>query len=754
VSVVGQTLAHYRLVDKLGAGGVGIVWKAHDTKLDREVAVKMLSEQLSADAQRVASILREARTLAALNHPNIVTVHAVEEVDDRLLLVMEFIEGETLAELIPEGGLELGRFFEIAITLADAVSAAHEHGVVHGDLKPANVMIGRDGRIKVLDFGLARSLASAPDVDDTSVPTTSLPSLRNIAGTIPYMSPEQLTREPIDARSDLFSLGTVLYEMATGVRPFGGDSAPAVMASLLRDEPKPLREVRRGLPRQLGRIVRHALDKDPKRRFQTAADLRNELQQLKEELESESSSANVRSLAVLPLDDLSGNPEAAFFADGMTDALINTLGHIGALRVISRTSVMRYRGAAKPLPEIARELGVDAIVEGSVLRAGDRVRITAQLIDANRDRMLWAECYEHAVDDVLSLQSRAARAIAGRIEIELSPQERERLTYSRRVDPAVLEAYLRGRFLWYQRTTSSVREGLSCFERAVTLDPTYAPAHAGMADSYIVDGGRYLGVAPDVAYSRARTAAARALELDEDLAESHTSLAAVMTDYDWDWDGADREYRRAIELNPSYATAHSWFAEHLSRMGRHESAIAEVRLARQLDPVSIFSSMMVAWILYFARRYDEAMEQAQLTLSLDPRYATAHRILGWIHEETGDYEAAIECHRRASELTDRQPNFRGQLGRAFALAGRRADALAIIDELRQLSATTYVSSLDISITHTALGERQPALDWLDRAFEERADHLPYIKVNPRLDPLRSEPRFQSLLDRMGLSNGG
>jgi serine/threonine-protein kinase len=743
-------LSHYRLVAKLGEGGMGVVWKAEDTSLDREVALKFLPGELTADPQWLARLRHEAKIVAALNHPNIVTIHSIDQVEGQLFLAMELVQGVTLDRLIPEGGMSMERFLELAIAIAGAVGAAHEKTVTHRDLKPSNIMVRNDGLVKVLDFGMARPAESAPPGDSGDVTTTTLPSYRAVEGTVPYMSPEQIKGQALDHRSDLFSLGVMFHEMLTGDRPFTGETTAELTASILRDEPRPLTEARPGLSRQLGRIIHHMIQKDPERRFQTARDLGNELEQLREEMKSGSALLDVRSLAVLPLENVSGDPEQAYFADGMTDLLINNLGRIRALTVISRTSVMRYKDNKKPLPETARELGVDAVVEGSVLRAGERVRITAQLIDAARDRLVWAESYEHDLVDVLTLQSRVARTIAEQIEVELTPQEHEHLARAGPIDPAVHEACLKGRHLWYKRTTDSVTQGLRYFEQAVGLDPSYAPAHAGIADSYIVDGGRYLGVAPNVAYSRARAAALRAVELDDNLAEAHTSLAAVMTDYDWDWEGADREYRRAIELNPNYATAHSWYAEHLSRMGRHEEAVAEVRKVPELDPASIFSSMIVAWILYFARRYDEAIERGRQTLELDPNYATAHRILGWAYEETGRYDEAIAAHLRAGELTDQGPNFTAQLGRAYALAGRDDEARKVLGELMKASERTYVSSLDIAIIHTALGEYDRAFDWLARAYEERADHLPYLKVNPRLDPLRQEPRFQDLLQRMGL----
>jgi len=747
----GQQLLHYRLEEKIGEGGMGVVWKAVDTRLDREVALKLLTTDLEADSEKAQQLAREARAVAALNHPNIVTIHAIEEHENRQFLVMELARGVTLDEVLPETGMPLPRLLELAIAMTDAVSAAHNCGVAHRDLKPGNIMVDEENRPKILDFGLAKSLLP-PIINDTSEASTRSQSTGGrFEGTMPYMSPEQVKAEVVDYHSDLFSLGVILYEMATGRRPFTGETSAELIASILRDEPVPVVEIRPELPRQLGRIIRHALEKDPERRFQTALDMRNELEELREEVErGEVPNLLVRSLAVLPLDDLSGDPEQAWFADGMTDALISSLARIGALKVISRSSVMQYKGVRKPLRETANELGVDAVIEGSVLRAGNRVRITAQLIDATRDRLLWGDSYEHDLGDVLALQSRVARAIAERIEIELTPQEHAHLAQTRQINPDVHEACLKGRHFWYKRTTESVTRGLEWFERAVELDASYAPAHAGIADSYIVDGGRYLGVSPEIAYSRARAAAVRAVELDESLAEAHTSLAAVMTDYDWDWEGADREYRRAIELNPSYVTAHSWYAEQLSRMGRHDEAVAEARLARELDPLSLVSSMIVSWILYFARRYDEAARQALRTLELDPAYGTALRILGWTYEELGRYDDAIAAHTKASDLTERQPNFAGQLGRAYALAGNPRAAREVLGELIKLSERSYVSSLDIAIICTALDDKDAALDWLERAYAERADHLPYIKVNPRLDGLRSEPRFRRIMEQMGL----
>jgi serine/threonine protein kinase/tetratricopeptide (TPR) repeat protein len=744
-----DALLHFRLLEELGQGGGGRVWRALDTKLDREVAVKMLPAELAEVPDRLVRFESEARAIAALNHPNIVTIYSVEEVDGVHFIVMELIRGRTLAQLLPEGGMPLEAIFQVVLPLIHAINAAHERGVVHRDLKPSNIMVGENGRVKVLDFGLAKVVEQRAVSLSTDSPTETLTGEKSISGTLPYMSPEQVEGKELDQRSDIFSMGVILYELATGQRPFQGENSARLLATILRDTPKPITVINPRLPRQLERIIRHSVEKEPERRFQTVLDLRNELEALRDELGSwtrpgvttglgeRSRAEDLRMVAVLPLDNLSGDPEQEFFADGMTEALITNLAKIGALKVISRTSVMQYKGVKKPVREIAKELGVGAIVEGSVLRAGERLRITAQLIHAPTDEHLWAESYERGLGDVLALQSDVAQAIAREVQVKLTPQEESRLASAGTVNPDAHEACLRGRFFWHLRTPDSVKKGLECFQRAIALDANFAPAYTGIADSNIVDGGRFLAVQPNVAYSRAREAALKALELDDELAEAHTSYAAVLTDYDWDWIGAEREYRRAIELNPSYVTAHAWYAEHLSRMGRHEEAILEAKLARELDPLSLISNVIVAWILFFARRYDEAIEHCNKTLELDPNYATAHRILGWTYEETGQFAAAIKAHAKAAALSGDSPNFRGQLGRAYALAGRIDEAREILDELKELSTRTPIS-------------KDQALEWLAKAVDERSDHAPYLMVNPRVDPLRSVPRFQKLLDRMGL----
>ena len=499
----GDLLSRFRLVEKIGEGGMGEVWRATDTSLDRDVALKILPAELTQDPERLASFEGEAKAVAALNHPNIVTIHSVEQVDGVHFIAMELVRGKPLSRLIPPSGFHLDQFLELAIPIADAVRAAHEKEVVHRDLKPANVMLGEEERVKVLDFGLAQIRGNEKNLDPTDLPTRTLTTGSEIRGTLPYMSPEQLQDKPLDPRSDVFSLGVMFYEMATGRRPFGGDTAVELIAAILRDYPRPITEFNREKPDELQRIVAHSMQKDRERRMQSAQDLRNRLEALQTELRTSPLSQetirgateqhDLTSVAVLPLENHSSDPTQDFFSDGMTEALITGLAKIEGLKVISRTSVMRYKKTAKPLKEIASELGVGAVIEGSVLRIDDRVRITAQLINARTDEHIWAESYDRQIQDLFALQSEVAQAIACQVRVKLTAQDEQRLGDQRTIDPEAHEAYLKGRHFWYKRTPDDVRKGLTFFEQSARIDPTYAPAWTGIADSYVVDGGDYLG---------------------------------------------------------------------------------------------------------------------------------------------------------------------------------------------------------------------------------------------------------------------
>jgi TolB-like protein/tRNA A-37 threonylcarbamoyl transferase component Bud32/Flp pilus assembly protein TadD len=781
----GQSLSHYRLVEKIGEGGMGVVWKARDTKLGREVALKVLPEGVTSEPERLDRFRQEAKALASLDHANIVTVYSVEETDGIHFLTMGLVRGKTLEQLISEGRIPPEKFFDVAIALAGALAAAHDNGVVHRDLKPANIMVTPEGHSKILDFGLAK-LVSTDDIAETSDMTTHLLTREgSIMGTLPYMSPEQVEGKPVDARSDIFSIGAVFYEMCSGRRPFRGETQAALVSEILRESPPPLSKLRAGLPRPLDRIIRRCLEKKPQDRHQTAHDLYNELKGLQEGRRSAASRkglrlwiataaaallvalvvglglgpgrlqewlgggpASIESLAVLPLDNLMGDTEQEYLVQGMHEALITELSRIGALKVISRTSVTRYRGGDRSIGEIAAELGVDAVIEGSVLRAGNQIRVTVQLIRAATDEHLWAQNYDRELSDILALYSELAEAIAAEIRIVVTPEEKERLARTRPVDPEAYEAYLRGRYHWNKRTKEGFQLATEQFQRSIELDPDYAKAHAGLAGSYVLLG-QYRILTPEDALPRATAAAHRALELDDSLAEAHAVLAQIKL-HAWDLAEAEREFKRAIELNAGYATAHQWYAEYLTSVGRHEEALAEIHRARDLDPHSMLISSLTAKILYDSRDYQAAIKQCRSFLEMNPDFVWCLSDLGRAYLQTGAHVDAIAAFERAVSISDGNPYHAGRLAHAQAVAGNRTEALRILAEMNERAEESYVSALDFAIVYVGLGENDEAFKRLEEAYAERTIGLLYFNTDPIFDPIRSDPRFQDLIKRMGL----
>jgi TolB-like protein/Tfp pilus assembly protein PilF len=790
---------------------MGEVYRAKDSKLGRDVAIKVLPEDVAQDPERLARFEREARSLAALNHPGIVTIYSVEQSGETRFLAMELVEGESLDTAIAPGGFSLARFFEVAVPLADALSAAHERGIVHRDLKPANVMITREGRVKVLDFGLAKLEAPNSGPNATDTPTASRAELTGegaVFGTVAYMSPEQARGGKIDARSDVFSLGVVLYQMLTGQRPFKGNAAADMISSILRDQPSPVTEVRSDLPSHLSRILRRCLEKDPRDRYQTSRDVYNELKDLRAETSLASSSGAltpelvaekaaagtpapwrrrawtagivaillgltlyaarrsgvlhapsrapeagtephaIRSIAVLPLDNYSGDPNQDYFAEGMTDELTADLATISQLRVISRGSVMQFKGKNRPpTPEIARMLNVDALVEGSVHRAGDKVRITAQLIDARADRHLWAKSFERSSRDVLTLQDELASAIAREIHVQLTPAEQSRLARAPRVNPEAYDAYLKGRYFFNRPSDENLTKALALFEEAVKLDPKYAPAFSGLSDAYGWAGYNEGVLTASEARPKAKGAAEKAIELDDTSAEAHASLANFKLWYEYDWAGSEAEFRRAFALNPNYAFAHDQFGIGLALQGRFDEAIAEGKRALELDPLSPQIPLDASVGLAFQGQYQAAKDQVKRAADLDPTYFFAPWQGGCIDIQEGNVRDAIPKFRKAKAMES--PAFvSAWLAYAYGISGDRASAMAELGDLKKRSLRGSVTPFNLALLYLGLGDRARALDYLEKAYAADTQWLGWLKNDRTFDSLRSEPRFTALMKKL------
>jgi TolB-like protein/Tfp pilus assembly protein PilF len=797
--MIGRTLSHYEITAKLGEGGMGEVYRARDRVLGRDVALKILPPELASDPERLRRFEREAKTLATLDHPNIVTIHSVEEEGGVHFLTMGLIEGENLAEMIPTGGLDLETLFEIATALADALAAAHDKGVTHRDLKPTNVMVTDDGRVKILDFGLAKLRTEVAAEEVADLVTETMTQEGRVLGTVPYMSPEQIQGRPVDQRSDIFSLGVVLYEMATGQRPFQGDTSAGLVSSILKDTPSRVDAVRAGLPHHLARVVGHCLEKDRERRYQSSKDVRNELEALAKELETEeilrttlpasppapfrrarrtsailaataavlaiglviglnmkgfrrllapaAHPAQFRSLAVLPFDNLMRDPEQDYFVEGMHDALITGLSKIGALRVISRTSVMHYKGTRKTIPEIAAELDVDVLVEGSVLRADGQVRITAQLIAAEADKHLWAHSYDRELENVLALLSEVAEEIAGEIELTLTPQEKDRVAGVQQVEPAAQEAYFRGRFYFTQASGNGLRKSLELYEQALRIEPDYALAHAGLATSYLLLGA--FGHEPlGVMAPKARAAAQRALALDSDSDAAHTALGWVQFYFDWDWETAAQSFARALEINPNQVYANHGYGDYLTVIGQPTEALVFVKRGRSSDPVSPLANTPVVAHLLLAHRYDEAVAECRRLMARDPEYFGLRSWFAdalWHH---GDREASVAEQRKEWETN--HTGLVEALDRGYAEGGPEEALRAVARERASGSTAKLYKPLGTAALFARVGDVDAAFEWLERAYAVRVPQLYVMISGPDFDSLRSDPRFDDLLRRAGL----
>jgi serine/threonine-protein kinase len=740
--VLGKVLGHYTLRDRLGGGGMGVVYRARDERLDRDVAVKVLAPAILTNESARLRFRREAMALSRLSHPNIATIHDFDCADGIDFLVMEHVEGETLAQRLARGPLPEAEVPGIALQIAEALEEAHEQGVIHRDLKPANVAITPKGRVKVLDFGLARLLQTSDAAD-----TMALTEAGSWSGTLPYMAPEQIEGKDMDGRADLYALGAILYEAIAGRRPFAATGAVPLMNAILNERPQPLTHVR-PVSQRLETLIARLLEKDPARRPRSAREV---IQELKSTGSAPAAGApagpSIRGLVVLPLENLSGDPEQEFFADGMTEELIADLAQIQALRVISRTSAMRYKKTTKTLQEIGRELNVDAVVEGSVRRHAERVRITAQLIEVATDRHLWAKSYERDLKDVLALQGEVARAIAQEIRVKLTPEEEARLKRTHVVNPKAYESYLRGRQHWNQRNDQALLRSLEYFRSAVELDPAWATAHVGLADAYNVIG--FYGTLPPAdTFPKATAAATKALRIDDQEAQAYAALGYAQHYYEWDWEASERNFLRATELNDGDAYTLLFYMNHLCAMGRHEEGMRMVDRAHEIDPLSMIIRAAQGWSRCFARDMDQAVGYLDDLTRREPEFSTGHLWLAMVCDIRGEHERALTEATRGAEQTGRGPWSLMALGRAYAGLGRRAEAEAALAEIRDLATRRYVSPVDQAFVLEALRMDDEALAQLERAYEVRANMMVLLGVEPRWDRLRPDPRFAELLRRM------
>lgn len=800
-----RTLSHYKIFERIGAGGMGEVYLAEDLKLERRIALKVLPEPLATDPERLERFRREARAVARLNHPNIVTIFSVEEAEGVSFLTMELVEGRRLSELIPAGGMPSAKLLDFAVPLADAVSAAHERGITHRDLKPDNVMVTDDGRLKVLDFGLAKMTdLPAAGGGATQLPTATITGEGKIRGTVSYMSPEQVQGGPLDHRSDIFSLGVVLYEMATGTRPFRGETAADLISSILRDPPRRVGELTGELPRHLERIIHHCLEKDPRKRFQTAMDVCNELEDLRRELAEERVSSGKSApgsppvgrldrkkpgkraiglaaggllaaaalflmllsrgsdpapkppalpetgkvrLAVLPFTNMSPDPDQEYFSDGLTEEMIAHLGGLAPdrLGVIARTSAMRYKGSEKAAGEIGLELGVEYLLEGSVRRDAGRLRITAQLIQVSDQTHLWAESYERPMEDVFGIQNEIAGRIARSLEAELLSGQEPAPQEAAPVDPEAFDAYLKGWFFWNKLTRDAVEQSIGHFRRAVELAPDWAPAHQGLAAAYSQQAGDDY-IADGEVLPLAKQAALRAIELDERLASGHASLGVIAFLYDWDWEAAERSFERALELDPNATSSHQKYGLFLYAMGRFDEAVAETEAKIELDPLSVVSHLRLGFILGRVGHYERGIAQLEEALELDPTSVGAHRYMGYTLWLMGKREEAVLEFEKAAQFGPGHLN-EATLGYFYARIGRREEARRILDRLARPTAE-YVPPVPVATLYAALGDRDRAFALLEDAYRQRDDWLVYLRVAVMFDGLRDDPRFQDLVRRM------
>lgn len=746
--MVGKVISHYRVLEELGGGGMGVVYKAEDTKLKRTVALKFLPPDLTRDPEAKRRFVQEAQAASALDHPNICTIHEIDETDDgQLFMSMACYEGETLKEKIEGGPLQLQEAVDITRQVAQGLAKAHSRGIVHRDIKPANIFITDDGQVKILDFGLAK-LAGETRITETG--TT--------AGTVAYMSPEQGRGEDVDHRTDIWSLGAVFYEMLTGELPFKGENWEAVLYSIFNDEPQLISDLRGDVPAGLQRVVDTMIEKDVRSRHADMAALVADLRSvdLEGEVGGEAGVIERRpsaSIAVLPFVDMSAERDQEYFCDGMAEDLINALAHIKDLRVVARTSAFAFRGKDVGIREIGRKLKVDTVLEGSVRRAGDRLRITAQLVNVADGYHLWSERYDRVMKDVFEVQDEISLEIADKLKVRLVGEEKAAVVKRHTQDLEAYHLYLKGRYFSQRMTEEDLNNGIHYYERAIKTDPQYAVAYAGLSNCHSLLGYFYYLHPRDV-FPKARAAAAQALEKDGTLSVAHQAAGLVKLLNDWDWEGAEREFKRAIELNPRDPAGHSSHAAFLAVTGKLDKAIEGQGRALDLDPLSVMYAVTLSMYLLRANRTEEARHEARKALEFAPNSTYGHWLLGQTYVLESRFDEAITEIENALDLSDRFPAVLAALGWTYAVSGRADQARKVLKELKRQSKRRYVGPFFRAKIYGGLGEKDKAFEWLDKAFQARDTSVIHLLTDETMGNLRSDPRFEELLKKVRLGVAG
>lgn len=739
---------------------MGQVYRARDLRLGRDVAIKILSDHLAADPEMRARFEREARAVAALSHPGIVAIHELAQVDGRSVAVMELLEGESLRTRLERGPMLWRAAADMGAQISDALAAAHGKGIIHRDLKPDNVFITPDGRPKVLDFGLVRSRQPlGPAADGVTAATSFAPTeTGRMLGTIGYMAPEQVRGDDVDAPADIFALGCTLCEMVTGDRIFRRNTPAESLAAILKEDPPDLLAAGRNITPEFARVVGHCLEKDPAERFQSAADLALALRALTTDSSVGLTGAPLKkakrppskSLAVLPFANVGSDPATEYLADGITESIINSLSQLPGLRVVSRSTVFRYKGRDTALETIGLALNVRSLVTGRVMQQGDILNIQAELVDTATDSQLWGDQYKHPISELLTVQEEIAWRITEALRIKLTGEEKHKIKRRATKSSEAYQHYLRGRYHWNKWTAEDFKKSIECFEQAIAFDPLFALAYSGLSDTYGAMG--YYGfVAPDVAMPRAKAAAQKAIALDDGLAEAHATMALGQMMHEWNWSESEREFRRAIELNPQLASARTFYGLLLASLGRSDEAIAEARRGAELDPLSPVGQMGLSWTLYFARRFREALEQVQRVLQVDPEWAEAKAALVTNYEQLGEYDKALAAFERTGSCFGCRIHDMNAVRRVQLNPDKESYWQLRLDMLLAAAKEQYVTPYGLAMSYGELGRFDEAFAALNEMVDQHSGQATFLLVDPAADPLRSDPRYDALLKRVGLA---